>query len=257
MSARAFRAVALAGCAALLGCPGSGAGTASVELNVLVAASLGQPLRALAGEYEAAHPGVRVLVSPASSSALERQIEQGAPCDLFVSAAVAPVERLCGQGLLDPRTRAVVARNTLVVIVPADAGAGPARLEDLVGLERVAVGARGVPVGEYARQALERGGVAITERLAGYPDEPAVVTAVAEGGAPAGIVYASSLLAHPRHAQVKRAFPVSETLHDPVVYPAALGPGAPPEAAAFLVFLRGARAREVLGAAGFATDGPQ
>ena len=263
-------ALALLAGIASVGCPAGGGGGAppARELNVLAAASLGQPLRRLAAEYEAAHPGLRVRLSLASSSALERQIEQGAPCDLFVSAAVAPVERLLGQGLLEPATRTVVARNALVVIVPHDPLGGPAGLEDLqdlTGLERLAVGARGVPVGEYARQALQRAGLAerLRDRLAGYPDEPSVVTAVAEGGAPAGVVYASSLTAHPRRERVRRAFQLDETLHDPIVYPAALGTGAGRdpqarlEAAAFLEWLRSAPARAALREAGFSTDGPE
>src|SRR5687768_12272036 len=111
---------ALATLAVLLaaGCPGQPATPAGVELRVLAAASLGEPVRAPGAAFEKAHPGTRVLVSVGSSSMLERQVEAGARADVFVSAATGPVDRLEAKGLLDPATRVVVARNELVVIVP-------------------------------------------------------------------------------------------------------------------------------------------
>jgi molybdate transport system substrate-binding protein len=246
---RAVKPLLFAIAAALLGCPAG----APTELRALVAASLAEPARALAADFERQRPGVRVLVSAGSSSALERQVEAGARADVFVSAAEEPVDRLVARGLLDPATRVVVATNALVVVVPAGLPA-PASLDDLAGLERVAVGQRGVPVGDYARQALERAGLAasLEAKLAGYPDEPAVLTAVAAGAAPAGIVYASSLVVHAARDRVARAFVIDPALHAPIVYPGAVGATStnPALARAFLEHLTGPESRAALARAG-------
>lgn len=237
----------------LAGCPGpTGAAPAEVEVTVLVAASLTETLRSLAPGFEAAHPGARLRLSSGATSFLEKQAEAGARFDLFVGAALAPVERLERAGRLDPTTRVVVATNTLVVIAPAGAPKLGA-LSDLAGLPRVALGQRGVPVGEYAREALAAAGLLERVTQAGYPDEPAVVAAVAEGGAPAGIVYASSLASHPKRDRVARALDVDPRLHAPVVYPAALAASAEHRelAAAFVALLRGEAGRAALLRAGF------
>lgn len=255
-----MRACLLASLALLLaGCPAPTSPAPGVEVTVLAAASLTEPLRALAPAFEAEHPGVRLRLSFGATSFLERQAEAGAGFDLFVAAALPPVERLERSGRLDPTTRVVVATNTLVVIVPAGEEAPAPRirtLADLAGLPRVALGQKGVPVGEYAREALASAGILEEVTQAGYPDEPAVVAAVAEGGAPAGIVYASSLASHPRRDRVARALDVDPRLHAPVVYPAALAAGAPHRelAAALVAHLRGEAGRAALARAGLTTS---
>lgn len=254
MARRSCSLVVLALLAA--GCP---PGAPAVELRVLAAASLAEPVRALAGSFERERPGVRVLVSAASSTALERQVAAGAPVDVFVSAAAEPVERLVARGLLDPSTLTVVARNDLVVVVPRGEAA-PASLASLARLDRVAVGQAGVPVGEYAREALGRAHLldALAGKLVGYPDEPAVLSAVAAGAAPAGFVYGSSLVAHPRGHAVERAFVVDPALHAPVVYPAALGAGSarPDLARAFLERLVDEAGRPAFRSLGFGVPAP-
>lgn len=256
------RALAALAVVVLAGCPADRPGSAlrTVELRVLAAASLGEPLRDLAGSFERARPDVRVLVSVGSSSMLERQVDAGARVDVFVSAAAGPIDRLAARGLLDAATRVDLARNELVLIVPrGSTPRSPLRLADLPTFERVAVGQQGVPVGDYAREALARADLAaaLDGKLAGYPDEPAVLTAVAGGAAGAGIVYASSLVTHARRDAVERAGTVDPALHAPIVYPAALGTesAAPVEAKAFLEFLRGEEARRALRGAGFLVDG--
>lgn len=253
-----MRSVAVLLVLLLAGCP-SGPERGAVELRVLAAASLTEPVRALGAGFERARPGVRVLVSVGSSTALERQVAAGARADVFVSAAAEPLDRLVRQGLLDPATRTVIARNELVVVVPRGAQA-PAALADLAALERVAVGQPGVPVGEYAREALGRAGLtdALSGKLVGYPDEPAVLSAVAAGAAPAGFVYGSSLAAHPLRESVARAFVVDPALHPPVTYPAAIGTESahPDLARAFLAHLQGEAGRAALRAAGFAPPEP-
>ncbi|MBI3726651.1 molybdate ABC transporter substrate-binding protein [bacterium] len=244
---------------ALAGCPGRSGSSREGEttLRVLAAASLAGPLREIATAFEEKNPGVRVQVSAGSSSQLERQLESGAACDVFVAAAPGPVDRLVAKGLLDGETRASVASNALVAIVPRG-DALPRDLAALASHKRVAVGSRGVPVGDYAREAIERSGLSerLSPLLASYPDEPSVVTAVAEGGAPAGIVYASSTVAHPRRSAIERAFEIDPALTSRIVYPAAVARSSPHPglSRALVEFLRGEEARAVLRRAGFAVS---
>jgi molybdate transport system substrate-binding protein len=222
-------------CTAILvlavGCP-KGGPASPPPVTIFAAASLSGSRAELSERLER-ECGVELVASFASSSALEHQIEAGAPCDVFISAAPGNVDRLIAAGLLDGGTRREVARNELVVVVPVGQPA-PGELAALAGLVRVAVGQRGVPVGDYAREAFRRAGVEVRAELAGYPDEPAVVAAVAEGAAPAGVVYASSLVTSPRRDRLSRAFAIDAALHEPIVYVAAARPGASPAARAVL-----------------------
>lgn len=220
------------------------------ELRVLAAASLAAPLTALGAAFEKANPGLSVKLSFGSSTNHERQIEAGAPCDLYVAASQANVDRLAGAALVDSGSVTVVARNELAVIVPESAIL-PGELSTLRMFPRIAVGARGVPAGEYARAALA-GVVDEERRFAGYPDEPSVVTAVAQGAAPAGVCYASSLASHPRRAEVARA-PFALPSKTPIVYPAAIVRDAKnvPAARALVAFLGSPEGRAELKKNGF------
>ncbi len=215
-------------------------------MRVLAAASLAGPFSELGAAFEKKFPGVKVELSFGSSTAHERQIEAGAPCDLYVAAARANVERLASLSLVESAT--VVARNTLVLIVPRG-DLVPADLESISVYPRVAVGAKGVPVGDYARPLLA--GIVPDDKLAGYPDEPSIVTAVAQGAVPAGVCYASSLLSHPRHDAVQKALGIESKT--PIVYPAVLvkGTKVPELARAFESFVRSPEGRAVLMTHGF------
>jgi len=253
---RAASLVALVCLLLAQGCP-DGPSSASREktrtLRVFAAASLSAPLDEIARAFEARNAGVRVLVNAASSSALERQLENGASCDLLIAATRAPVDRLAKAALLDPASVTVIASNTLVVIV-RKGEAKPTDLAGVVGLGKIAVGARGVPVGDYARDAIEHAGLSekLTPLLSSYPDEPSVVTATAEGGAPVGIVYASSTVAHPERDAIERAFAIDAKLHSEIVYVAAVTRGSsdPGLARAFISFLA-SDGKEPLRRAGF------
>ena len=193
----------------LAGCGGRSERT----LRVLAAASATGPVRELGAAFEQKNPGVKVELSFGSSTAHERQIEAGAACDVFVAASRKNVERLAAKGLIESACP-TVARNALVAIVPRGE-AVPADVAALASLARVAVGARVLAHGDAAREAL--GGALPDSKLAGYPDEPAVVTAVARGAAPAGICYSSSVAGE---AGVTRAFALPT--RTPIEYPAAL-----------------------------------
>ncbi len=239
----------------VLGCPDNRTGSPTNapsgplegDIRVLCASSLATPLTALGSAFEKEHPGVSVKLSFGSSTAHERQIEAGAPCDLLIAASQENVNRL--GALVGSASRTVIARNELAVIVPAGQ-LGPEGKDALARLPRVAIGARGVPVGEYAREALD--GLLEEEQLAGYPDEAAVVTAVAEGGAPAGIGYRSSIQSHPARAKIAPA-PVRLQAKRPIELIALLARDAKNRdgALAFLIFIAGPRGKEELKKNGF------
>lgn len=165
----------------------------NAELNVYAAASLTDALREIKAGYEKAG-GDRIVLSLGASSTLARQIEEGAPADLFLSADEEKMDRLEKRGLVLAGSRRSVLSNILVVVVPAEGGAKLSSPADLAG-PRVRLLAlaepRTVPAGIYAREYLRKLG--LWEKLAGrvVPTENvrAALSAVAAGNADAGIVY--------------------------------------------------------------------
>ena len=137
----------------LLACPRSEPEATSRTLTVLAASSLTDAFTELEREFEAANPGVDVVVSTAGSQTLRVQIEQGAPADAFASANAAHMEAVVSAGLV--RDSEVFADNELVLVVPRGNPAGLASLEQLPRAERVVLGAPEVPVGSYARTMLD------------------------------------------------------------------------------------------------------
>lgn len=229
--------------------PGAAFAQASPGVTVFAAASLQDGLRALARDWATrGHPAPRL--SFAASSTLARQIEQGAPADLFLSADEPWMDFLQARGLILPGTRASVLGNALVLVAPAGAWqAHPLmRQTDLLAL----LGARGrlalgdpahVPAGRYAQAALEWMGQwhALQPRLARAENVRAALLLVERGEVPLGIVYATDALALPG-LRVLGAFPAES--HPPITYPFALTRRAEAnaEAGAFLTFLTGAEA---------------
>ncbi|HEX8271254.1 MAG TPA: molybdate ABC transporter substrate-binding protein [Longimicrobiaceae bacterium] len=251
----------LAGALALLalaaGCgraPEREAGGEPTVLTLSAAASLREAVAELAGRYEAAHPGTTVRVNLGASGALRQQIEQGARVDVFVSAAEGPMDALAERGLVDPATRANLAGNSLVVVVPRGSTA-VGDFRDLASprVGRVALGApASVPAGEYALEALRAlGTAAAVEAKAVYAQNVRQVLAYVESGnVDAGIVYATDAAASTRVAVAAAAPPGS---HRPIVYPLAVvrATAHPREARALAEFLRGPEARGVLRRRGF------
>ena len=234
---------------------------AAAEVTVFAAASLGDVMGALAASFEAA-TGTPVTVSAAASSALARQIEQGAPADVFVSANAEWMDRLEDEGLIAPGTRADVAGGTLVLVgAPGAAPVALAEGSDLaarLGEGRLAMGlVDAVPAGIYGRAALEWLGLweEVAPLVAQTDNVRAALALVALGEAPMGVVYATDAAAEPRVA-ILGTFP--EESHPPIVYPAARVAGAadPAQADAFLAHLRGPEGRAAFAAAGFAAPPP-
>jgi len=246
---------ALAALLAGIGASLAGAETReAAPLRVLAAASLTEVVEALAGRFE----GARVEASFGASSALARQIRDGAPADVFLSASPEWIGFLREAGELSGEP-IVLARNRLVCIAPqrsplaAGAVRDPRTLLAAIGPEGgVAIADEGVPAGEYARRALRNLGVfdAFEPHLVGQRDVRAVLHAVERGELPAGFAYASDA----RIAAVEVLFAFDPATHPPIEYQAAVLRNArrPVEARRFLQHLRGEAARAILAGAGFA-----
>ncbi|MFL1464313.1 molybdate ABC transporter substrate-binding protein [Roseococcus sp. DSY-14] len=234
------------------------AARAQEAVTVFAAASLTDALREVAAQWAArGHPAPRL--SFAASSALARQIEQGAPADLFMSADEPWADYLQQRGLLAEGTRSSPLGNALVLVAPAAsrAEATLARGTDLLPLlgpdGRLATGDPAhVPVGRYAQAALGWMGAweAVAPRLARADNVRGALLLVERGEAPLGIVYATDAAAS-RGVRVVAAFPPDS--HAPITYPFALtrraaGNGA---ARAFLDFARGPEAADTWRRFGF------
>jgi molybdate transport system substrate-binding protein len=202
--------------------------------------------------------GVTVRASYAASSALARQIDQGAPADLFISADVEWMDYVEARGAIRADTRVNLLENQLVLIAPAGraptlAVAPEFPLAEALGPGRLAMADPAVvPAGKYARAALESLGVwlPVASRLAPAENVRAALLLVARAEAPLGIVYRSDAIADPRVVTVD-TFPAGS--HPPIVYPAAVTARSqsPDAAARVLTFLRGDTAARVFVEQGF------
>jgi len=230
-------------------------------LLVLAAASLKNALDEIGARY-ATEAGVRVAASYAASGVLARQMENGAPADLFVSADREWMDYVQERKLIRPETRGDLLGNALVLVGPKDAAPVAIRPGfDLAGLlgpgGRLAMGEpRSVPAGRYAEQALTALGVwdTVKGRTAFAENVRAALALVSRGEAPYGVVYRSDAAAEPGVA-VAGTFP--EDSHPPIVYPAAVAAstGRAGDAAAFLAWLRSPAARASFEKQGFTVLG--
>jgi molybdate transport system permease protein len=231
----------------------------SPERTVIVSAasSLADVLASLAREYEAA-TGQAVRLNLGGSNALARQIADGAPADLFISADDVQVARLAAAGRVQPGTVVDLLSNQLAVVVPGDAPA-LATVRDLLGpqIRRVAIGdPAGVPAGVYARQYLEAQGLwdAIQSRIVPTGTVRAALAAVESGGVDAAIVYRTDAAVA---GGVRVAFEVPREQAPRIRYLAAVVRGARNADAAlrFLAWLQEREAAETFRRAGFIFTG--
>jgi len=239
---------------------GAGARAATdAPITIFAAASTADALRAVSDAY-ARRGGPRARLVLAASSMLARQILQGAPADLYLSANEAWMDRLGAAGLVAPGSRVDLLGNVLVLIAPADgrlAAAAPAiapgfPLAAALGSDRLAMGDPAhVPAGIYARATLECLGVwqQVAGRAAYAANARAALALVARGETAAGIVYATDAAIDPG-VRVLGAFPAD--CHDPIVYPLAVIAGRrSPPVEGFYRFLRGPEAARIFRTQGF------
>jgi molybdate transport system substrate-binding protein len=252
MSKRLTRRSALALAAAV----SLGASVARAQgrpLTIFAAASLKEALDEVAAAFAG---GARPVLSYAGSNQLARQIEQGAPADLFLSADEEWMDYLARNGLIRAASRRDLLGNALVLVGPA--GTPPAEISRDTNLAGLLKGGRlavpdmaAVPAGRYAKAALESLGLfeQVKARIAGTENVRVALALVARGEAPFGIVYKTDAAAQPQVAVVG-TFPAGS--HPPIVYPAAItASSSHPDAAAFLEFLRSETAARIFQARGF------
>ena len=236
------------------------AGTANLsraEVTVFAAASLTDSLRELATTYQK-QTGVKVVLNLGASSTLARQIEEGAPADIFFSADEAKMDQLDRQGLLVNGKRRDLLSNSLVVIVATTDGAPVRSPQDLAKpeIKRVALGdPKAVPVGIYAREYLERLGLwrAVAPKVVSTENVRAALAAVEAGDAEASIVYKTDAMIS---RKVRVAYEVPRAEGPKISYPVALLKDArSPEAAGkFLEFLGSGEAGRVFVKYGFVRE---
>jgi molybdate transport system substrate-binding protein len=228
---------------------------APVTLLVSAAASLQNALEVIQTDFETEHPNIAINYNFGSSGALQQQIEQGAPVDVFISAGVPQMDALAAQDLLLPDTRTDLLGNRLVLITPSDSTLG---LTDFLGLaqdtvERISVGDfRSVPAGQYAEQVFNNLGILadLEPKLIFANNVRGVLAAVESGNVDAGIVYATDAAISDQVTVVATA---AEDLHDPITYPLAIMSDAasPVAARTFVDYLSSDEAQAVFEDFGF------
>ena len=235
-------------------CVSSVAAQGKSELTVSAAISLKDSLDEIGSIYEKAHPEVKISFNYGGSGTLQRQIEQGAPVDIFFSAAEKQMDDLQAKGLVDAESRRNIVRNQLVLIAPVS-NTTIYTFQDLSNpaTKIVALGEPAtVPAGMYARQTLEHLGLlaSVEKKIVLAKDVRAVLTYVETGNADAGLVYQTDAQGS---AKVRIVAVAPADSHEPIVYPAAILKGAKnlPDAKSFFAFLSGTEAREIFQKHGF------
>lgn len=226
------------------------------DLVIFAAASLKTALDAVNTQWQK-ETGKKATISYASSPALAKQIEQGAPAQMFISADLDWMNYLAGKNMIKPDTRSNLLGNRIVLIAPKDK-AQPVDIKPGFDLARILGEGRlsianvdSVPAGKYGKAALEKLGLwaSVSGKVAQAENVRAALLFVSRGEAPAGIVYQTDAAADPNVAIIG-AFP--EDTHPPIIYPIALTASATnPDAAAFLDYIRSAKARPIFEAQGF------
>jgi molybdate transport system substrate-binding protein len=226
------------------------------DIIVFAAASLKNALDAVNAQWQK-ETGRKAAISYAASSALARQMEQGAPAQMFISADLDWMDYVEKKGLTRPETRSNLLGNRIVLIAPKEKA--PAvdvkpgfDLAKVLGDGRLAMAnVDTVPAGKYGKAALEKLGVwaSVSGKLAQAENVRAALLLVSRGEAPVGIVYQTDA-APDRNVRIIGTFP--EDTHPPIIYPIALTANAThPDAAAFLAYVRSDKAKPLFEAQGF------
>jgi molybdate transport system substrate-binding protein len=226
------------------------------DVLVFAAASLKNALDDIAAQWQR-ESGKKAAISYAASNTLIKQIEQGAPADIFISADLDWMDYGQQKGLIKPDTRSNLLGNRLVLVAPKDSNIS-ANIRpgfDLAALlkgGRLAMGnVDAVPAGKYGKAALEKLGAwdGVKGSIAQAENVRAALLLVARGEAPLGIVYSTDAAAEP-NVKIVDTFPAGS--HPPIIYPAALTKGTKsPDAKAFLDLLKSTKARPAFEKQGF------
>ncbi len=240
----------------LFGSAASPAVAQDKSLTVFAAASMKNALDDIDAAYTA-KTGVKIAASYGASPALAKQIEQGAPADIFASADTDWMDYAIGKKNVNEPTRVNLLGNSIVLIAPKDSKIdnvliGPGfDLAKLVGDGKIATAdVKSVPVGKYAKASLEKLGAwtAAEPKFAMTENVRAALALVARGEAVLGIVYSTDAKVEPG-VKIVGTFPADT--HPPIIYPVAATTTAKAEAAEYLAFLRSSSAKAIFEKYGF------
>jgi molybdate transport system substrate-binding protein len=231
------------------------------EMTISAAISMKDAVETLGKRFAQGRPGLTLRYNFGSSGELQKQIEAGAPVDVFVSAAQRQMDELERRGLIVPASRRVFARNVLVAIKPADSTVDLSKPADLLHapVQKIVIGnPKTVPVGQYTEEALRALGLwdRLQPKLVFAENVRQALDYVARGEVDAGFVYATD--ATLRRERVKEAFRPPEDTYRPVTYPVAVVKDSKVAALAqaFVDLLVGPDGRAVLGRLGFLPPPP-
>ncbi|MDZ8223885.1 MULTISPECIES: molybdate ABC transporter substrate-binding protein [unclassified Nostoc] len=253
-----FLGIAVAGLLLAIGLPlvtpSPGIAQSSTSITVSAASSLKDALEEIKPLYQRSKSNINISYNFGASGALQQQIEQGAPADIFISAGKKQVDALEQKGLLLPGSRTNLANNSLVLIVAQDV-VGISSFSNLTNskIKKIAIGEpRSVPAGQYGEEVLKN--LKLYDQLKSKfvfgNNVRQVLAAVESGNAQAGIVYATDAKTSNK---VKVVVTADEKLHSPIVYPVAVIKSSKNISAAkqFVQFLSGSQAKTVLRKYGF------
>lgn len=212
-----------------------------IEVNISAAVSLKDALEEIQKNYEAKNSNIKLIYNLGASGALQKQIEQGAPADLFISAAPKQMNELEKKNLINKATRKNLAENTLVIIVPKTSSNPITAYEDLTKDEflKISIGeTASVPAGQYAQEVLKKLEIwdKVKDKTVLAKDVRTVLTYVETGNVEAGIVYKTDAISSSK-VKITAAAPAGS--HQPILYPAAVLSGSKQSKAAedFLTYL--------------------
>ncbi|MBW4453482.1 MAG: molybdate ABC transporter substrate-binding protein [Nostoc indistinguendum CM1-VF10] len=234
--------------------PSAVIGQSNTTLLVSAAASLKDALEEIKPLYQQSKSSTKINYNFGASGALQQQIEQGAPADIFISAAKKQVDALEEKGLLLTGSRTNLANNSLVLIVAQDV-VGISSFYNLTDskIKKIAIGEpRSVPAGQYGEQVLKNLKLydQVKSKLVFANNVRQVLAAVESGNAQAGIVYATDAKISNK---VKVVITAEKKFHSPIIYPVAVIKGSKniPAAKEFVQFLSDSQAKTVLRKYGF------
>ncbi|MDF2501638.1 MAG: modA [Anaerosporomusa subterranea] len=226
-----------------------------IEIHISAAVSLKDTLVEIQKNYQVRNPQVKLLYNLGASGSLQKQIEQGAPADIFISAAPKQMNELEEKNLINKATRKNLVENKLVVVVPAASKLAITKYEDLIQdtVQKIALGEpKVVPAGQYAQQVLLKLDVwdKLKDKVVYAKDVRTVLAYTETGNVEAGIVYKTDAASSQK---VRIAATAPEGSHQPIVYPIAVLSGAKQSKAAndFVTYLFGAESKAIFEKNGF------
>lgn len=230
-----------------------------IQLQVFIAASLKNAMEEIEKKYESEHQTIDIVFNPNSTGILQKQVEEGANCDLFFSAASKQLEALDKEGFVIEGSLTDVLKNQVVLIKPKDKETKVTSFEDITKAGNIALAGEDVPVGAYAREIFTYLGVledVMSMEINEGTNVTAVLAAVSEGSNEVGVVYATDAMSAKDKVEVICKAP-EEALKKPVIYPLGLiknkeaDEKTVEEAKSFYEYLKGEEAFKVFESYGF------